>query len=205
MHLYTVWWSELFHSHKRKCESQHTTKPRITIYMQKQTTVNPRPASEHASNTPRAAWATGVGPMRKVLLSVGTNHTLLGIRNTIFVNAGYAVIPAKSAAAALRAIRSRNLAAVIVGHALSPTLKERITEAGKQKQVPVIVLHASDFEHPILAADANLCGLDGAATVLEVLAKLICSASTRDPHRTTICASRPIGRSTPGQVWCSLE
>lgn len=129
--------------------------------------------------------------MRKGLLSVGTNHTLLGIRNTIFVNAGYAVVPAKSAAAALRAIRSRNLAAVIVGHALSPTLKERITEAGKQKQVPVIVLHASDFEHPILAADANLCGLDGAATVLEVLAKLICSASTRDPHRTTICASRP--------------
>lgn len=142
----------------------------------------------------------GGGAMRKVLLSVGTNHTLLGIRNTIFVNAGYAVVPAKSAGAALRVIRSRNLAAVIVGHALSPTLKERITEAGKQKQVPVIVLHTSDFEHPILAADVNLCGLDGAATVLEVLAKLVCSASTRDPHRTTISVSHHIGRPTPKAV-----
>ena len=111
--------------------------------------------------------------MRKLLLSVGTNHTLLGLRNAVFVAAGYGIIPAKSGAVALDAIRSRHLSAVIVGHNLSPAMKERIAETAKGRQLPVIVLHAHDYEAPVVGADANLCGIDGAATILRVLAELL--------------------------------
>jgi hypothetical protein len=52
--------------------------------------------------------------MPKILLSVGTNHSLLGIRNTVFVNAGYAVVPAKSGAVALQEVQSQRLAAMII-------------------------------------------------------------------------------------------
>lgn len=103
--------------------------------------------------------------MQKILLSVGTNHALLGIRNAVFVNAGYGVVPAKTCAVALRLIKSRHLDAVIVGHSLSRDLKERITAAAKKRRLPVVVLHAQPSQKPIILADANLCGIDGAAKI----------------------------------------
>ena len=111
--------------------------------------------------------------MRKVLLSVGTNHTLLGVRNTVFARRGYAVISAKSAAAAIEAIQSRRIDAVIVGHSLSRSLQDKITATAKDKRLPVIVLHAVPNDRPILSADANLCGIDGAALIMEMLRSLI--------------------------------
>jgi DNA-binding NtrC family response regulator len=111
--------------------------------------------------------------MRKLLLSLGTNHTLLGVRNAVFVDAGYDVVPVKSGAAALDAIRSRHLSAVVIGHSLSRALKERITDAAKEQQLPVIVLHAHDYEAPVVGADANLCGIDGASTILRLLTELL--------------------------------
>lgn len=81
--------------------------------------------------------------MRRILLSVGTSHALLGIRNAVFVNAGYGVVPAKTCSGALRLIESRDLDAVIVGHSLSRDVKERITAAAKTKRLPVVVLHPS--------------------------------------------------------------
>jgi hypothetical protein len=42
--------------------------------------------------------------MRKMRLSVGTNHSLLGLRNMVFVKAGYEVVSAKSGAVALQQI-----------------------------------------------------------------------------------------------------
>jgi vacuolar-type H+-ATPase subunit F/Vma7 len=79
--------------------------------------------------------------MRRILLSVGTSHAL--IRNAVFVNAGYGVVPAKTCSGALRLIESRDLDAVIVGHSLSRDVKERITAAAKTKRLPVVVLHPS--------------------------------------------------------------
>ena len=111
--------------------------------------------------------------MRELLLSAGTNHTLLNVRNAVFVDAGFAVLSAKSGAIALDAIRSRHISAVTVGHSLSRALKERITGAAKERQLPVIVLHAHDYEAPISGADANLCGIDGASTILHVLKELL--------------------------------
>lgn len=111
--------------------------------------------------------------MPKVLLSVGTNHTLLGVRNAVFTRKGYTVIPAKTGAAAIEAIRSRRVDAVIVGHSLSRSLQEKITEAAKQKQLPVVVLHITPNDNPITLADVNLCGLDGAALITEVIQKLL--------------------------------
>jgi hypothetical protein len=128
--------------------------------------------------------------MRKILLSVGTNHSLLGIRNTVFVNAGYAVIPAKSGAVAIQQIQCHHLAALIIGHSLSPSLKERITEAAKQKQLPVVVLHTYEHEAPIPAADANLCGIEGAAAILRVLTELLGESK---PESATEEVEQPIG------------
>jgi DNA-binding response OmpR family regulator len=111
--------------------------------------------------------------MRKTLLSVGTNHSLLGIRNTVLVSAGYSVIPAKSCVQAERLIASRQLDAVIVGHSLSRSLAERVAAAAKLRQLPVIVLHANPYEAPVVQADANLCGIDGAAQITQVLNGLL--------------------------------
>ena len=128
--------------------------------------------------------------MRKILLSVGTNHTLLSIRNAVFVNAGYGVVPTKTCGAALRLIQSRHLDAVIVGHSLSRDLKERITAAAKKKRLSVVVLHAQPSQEPLALADANLCGIDGAAKILEVLTNLLdesfggdTTGSSRVPER----------------------
>src|SRR6185437_1193746 len=111
--------------------------------------------------------------MRKKLLSVGTNHTLLGIRNLVLASAGYEVIAARTGAGAINAINSCGLDAVIVGHSLSPSLKLRVVEAAKGRRLVVIVLHANAFEQHVPDADANLCGIDGAATIMEVLTKLL--------------------------------
>lgn len=109
----------------------------------------------------------------KKLLSVGTNHTLLGIRNMALTSAGYEVISARTGAAALRAIGSRPFHAVIVGHSLSTGLKKSVVRAAKDRQLPVIVLHTNPFERYIADADANLCGIDGAARITEVLNNLL--------------------------------
>lgn len=111
--------------------------------------------------------------MRKRLLSVGTNHTLLGIRNLVLASAGYEVIVARTGAGAINAINACGLHAVIVGHSLSPSLKQRVVQAAKSKRLAVIVLHATPYEQPIPDVDANLCGIDGAARIMEVLAKLL--------------------------------
>lgn len=109
----------------------------------------------------------------KTLLSVGTNHALLGIRNMVFRKGGYEVIVAKTGATALEAIRSQQLRAVVLGHSLSRSLQQRVTVAAKSKLLPVIVLHVNPFEEEIQQADANLCGIDGAARILKVLAELL--------------------------------
>jgi DNA-binding response OmpR family regulator len=111
--------------------------------------------------------------MRKVLLSVGTNHSLLGMRNMVLIRAGYEVVPARSGAAALKAINSRTLDAIIVGHSVSQGLKEKIVGAAKLKCLPAVVLHANPYEAHVRGADASLCGIDGAARIIEVLSELL--------------------------------
>ncbi|HVH88238.1 MAG TPA: hypothetical protein VM912_16070, partial [Terriglobales bacterium] len=63
--------------------------------------------------------------------------------------------------------------AVIVGHSLSRSLQDKITATAKDKRLPVIVLHAVPNDRPISSADANLCGIDGAALIMEMLRSLI--------------------------------
>ncbi len=111
--------------------------------------------------------------MRKTLLSVGTNLTLLGIRNMVFVRAGYEVIPAKTGASALRAINGREVDAVVIGHSVSERLRDRIAQAAKKQGLPVIALQVIPNCRPAPFVDATLCGLDGAAKITEVLKELI--------------------------------
>jgi DNA-binding response OmpR family regulator len=111
--------------------------------------------------------------MGKTLLSVGTNFTLLQLRNMVFVNAGYKVLPARSRATALKIIASEQLDGVIVGHTLSVSLRRSIVAGAKRKRLPVIVLHAHAHEEQLLDADANLVGIDGAARIVEVLSELM--------------------------------
>ena len=61
--------------------------------------------------------------------------------------------------------------AVIVGRSLSRSFQEKITATAKDKRLPVIVLHIASNDHPIVSADANLCDIDGAALIVEVLRK----------------------------------
>jgi DNA-binding NtrC family response regulator len=117
--------------------------------------------------------------MRKTLLSVGTNHSLLGLRNNVLTAAGYSVVPAKSGAVALKAIDSQHLAAIIIGHSLSLPLRAKLLEAAKNRCVPAIVLHAYAYETGLPEAYANLCGIDGAARIAEVLNHLFDGAPSK--------------------------
>ena len=117
--------------------------------------------------------------MQRRLLSIGTNLTLLKIRHLVFINAGYAVVTARSGAAAIRAIQSGEADAVIVGHSLTRSMKQLVVDAAKGSQLPVIVLHANLYEEPIAKADANLCGTDGAARIVEDLSALLARKGTR--------------------------
>jgi hypothetical protein len=119
--------------------------------------------------------------MDKILLSVGTNHTLLNIRNMTFVQAGYRVVAARTAATALTIINSQPLDAVIIGHSLSLRLKQTILEAAKTRGLATVVLHANAYEGQLPGADANLCGIDGAARILDILKEL---ERKQQPKRT---------------------
>ena len=111
--------------------------------------------------------------MRKALLSVGGNHRLLGIRNLVLLRAGYQVVSARSGVGALEAIQSKRLHAVVIGHTVSCPLKQSIIEAAKRRRLPVVVLHGTPYEENVAEADANLCGIDGAARIVEVLNELL--------------------------------
>lgn len=114
--------------------------------------------------------------MSKSLLSVGTNHSLLGLRNGVLTQTGYLIVPAKSGAVALKVMHSQPVEAVILGHSLSSSLKLKLLRAAKRELLPVIVLHAYAYEADLSDAYANLCGIDGAARILEVLNTLFSGA-----------------------------
>ena len=110
-------------------------------------------------------------------MSVGSNLSLLGLRNRVFETVGYEVTPARTAAPALPAMRSREVDVVIVGHSLSPTLQSTVARAAKEPALPVLVLHANPFTAQMPDVAANLCGTDGAATILDVLGDLFAGQS----------------------------
>lgn len=142
--------------------------------------------------------------MEQRLLSVGTNLTLLKIRHLVFINAGYKVIAARSEAAAIRAIESGELDAVVVGHSLTKRLKALIVDVAKDSNLPVIVLHTNPHEEAIARADANLCGIDGAARILELLsdylgsnkAQRVTSVSRRQ-QTTQVARTQGLSASRP--------
>lgn len=127
--------------------------------------------------------------MRKTLLSVGTNLTLLRIRNAVFVNAGYRVMTSKTCAQALKLIASQPINAVVVGHSLSCNLRQKIVEAAKSRRVVVVVLHANPYEARVASADANLWGTDGASRVTQVLSELL--AKPADSYQQQTRTTRP--------------
>jgi CheY-like chemotaxis protein len=138
-------------------------------------------AASHLKKTGHSVQVTrGVEvSMRKIVLSVGTNHSLLGLRNKVLAQAGYLIVPAKSGAAALKLMQSQPLDAVILGHSLSSSLKLKLLQAAKCEFLPAIVLHAYAYEADLSDAYANLCGIDGAARILDVLSDLFSAAEMR--------------------------
>jgi CheY-like chemotaxis protein len=128
--------------------------------------------------------------MSKIVLSVGTNHSLLGLRNKVLSQAGYLIIPAKSGAAALNLMQSQHLDAVILGHSLSSSLKLTLLQAAKRNSLPAVVLHAYAYEANLPDAYENLCGIDGAARILEVLSDLFSGVANRMYKAQAITTSR---------------
>jgi hypothetical protein len=51
-------------------------------------------------------------------------------------------------------------------------LKQTILEAAKTRGLATVVLHENAYEGQLPGADANLCGIDGAARILHVLQDL---------------------------------
>ena len=138
--------------------------------------------------------------MRKKILSVGSNLSLLGLRNKIFETAGYEVIPARTAAQAIQTIGSHDLGVVIVGHSLSANLKTAVVKAAKEQGLPVVVLHVNPYAR-IPGVVANLCGTDGAAKILDVLSTLFAgfrqSEDDGQPRPNQIEATTLLKPATP--------
>lgn len=112
--------------------------------------------------------------MGKTLLSVGTNFTLIHLRNIVFVNAGYKVLSARSGAVALKFLASEPLNGVIArAHVM--TQPQTIGCRGVQNRSVSRSRCSMPARHEecLLNADATLVGLDGAARIVEVLGELI--------------------------------
>jgi len=70
---------------------------------------------------------------------------------------------------------------------LTRTIQERVVAIAKGKGLTTVVLHEHPYSKPLIQADANLCGVDGASAVTQILEQLLRSM---DAH----CAQKVLRR-----------
>ncbi len=118
--------------------------------------------------------------MRKLLISVCRDVHLRAIRDILFIQAGYSVVPTKEPAQALHLVGQFNFAAAVVGHSFDASEKRSLIAAIKrQNPVPVISLYSGSPD-PREGADVYVCGLDPPGELLSALDELTGVAPSSD-------------------------
>jgi len=82
-------------------------------------------------------------PMRSFILSVSADRWLTPIRNTVLAHAGYAVIPAYTADAALQVLLNRHVSAMLIGQSIPVRDQRRLSSEGRRLGIPSVILDRS--------------------------------------------------------------
>ena len=110
--------------------------------------------------------------MRPAVLSISTERVLAPIRNAVLAHAGYGVIPATNAEAALKILRNRHVCAMIIASSISPWERQVLCSEGQRRGVPSVVLdpyeEVSDHQSQL-----HINPLDGPEAFLDALATLL--------------------------------
>ena len=113
-----------------------------------------------------------------LLLSVGLDPLLMGIRTKLLADAGYVVMPSFTSREAFQIFVSRDIDLVILCHTIPPEEKIKLIDSIKErsKQTPVVAIHA-DGEADGNRVDAYVHSLDGPEALLSCVAKVLDKSS----------------------------
>jgi hypothetical protein len=110
--------------------------------------------------------------MQPAILSIARETLASPIRNAVLARAGYSVIPAFSAAAALKILHQRHVCAIIIAHCVSDRDCRLLCTEAHRRGVPSVVLDpyeqmGSDRQ------ELHISPLDSPQGLLDALASLI--------------------------------
>ena len=109
-----------------------------------------------------------------LLLSVGLDPLLMGIRSKLLADAGYEVMPSFTSREAFQIFISRDIDLVILCHTIPPEEKTKLIVSMKErnKRTPVVTIHA-DGEADGKLVDAYVHSLDGPEALLSCVAEVL--------------------------------
>jgi DNA-binding response OmpR family regulator len=102
-----------------------------------------------------------------LLLSVGCDPPLMGIRTRLLGEAGYSVVPSFTSRDAFQIFISRDIDLVILCHAIPQGEKSKLIASMKErnKRTPIVSIHV-DGEADGMLVDAYVHSLDGPEALL---------------------------------------
>jgi hypothetical protein len=110
--------------------------------------------------------------MQPAILSFARETISSPIRNAVLARAGYSVIPAFSAASALRILRQRHVCAMIIAHCVPDQDCRLLCSEGQRRGVPSVVLDPYE-QMGSDRRELHISPLEGPQGFLDALATLI--------------------------------
>jgi DNA-binding response OmpR family regulator len=112
------------------------------------------------------------------LLSIGADPSVLATRSDVLKQAGYLVSTASSETSARQILGQGGFDLVVVCHSLSPSDRLKIMQLVRSSQrAKVVAISRSPEPEP--SADASVHSLDGPDRLLECIAEVLGSGTTR--------------------------
>jgi len=109
-----------------------------------------------------------------LLLSVGLDPLLMGIRSKLLADAAYEVMPSFTSRDALQIFISRDIDLVILCHTIPQEEKSKLIVSMKErnKKTPIVCIHV-DGEADGKLVDAYVHSLDGPEALLSCVAEVL--------------------------------
>jgi DNA-binding NtrC family response regulator len=110
--------------------------------------------------------------MQPAILSIARETPWAPIRNAVLARAGYSVIPAFTAASALRVLRQRHVSAMIISQCVPDQDCRLLCSEGQRRGVPSVVLDPYE-QMGSGRRELHISPLEGPQGFLDALATLI--------------------------------
>jgi len=110
--------------------------------------------------------------MRSFILSVSADRWLTPIRNTVLAHAGYAVIPALTAEAAMQVLVKRHVSAMVIANTVPLGERQRLCSEGKRRGVPAVILDRGEGA-PDTAVEMHVDPSEGPEILLSAVARAV--------------------------------